>query len=123
MVPVAPDHAADVVNRNVLPGFVTNVLPTGDFFEDQQSYFVAGIQKMTGLRIMRSANDIALKFIAQDFGVALLRPPRHRLPDVGKGLMTIKATQLDHFAVQLKPVIGELRLAKTEPARILVQGL
>ena len=72
---------------------------------------------------MRSADDVALKFVAQDFGVAPLCPPRHRLPDIGKGLMTIKAAQLDHFAVQLKPLICELRLAKTEPARILIQGL
>ena len=37
--------------------------------------------------------------------------------------MTVQAAQLDHLAVQFEAVIGELRLAKPEPARILVDNL
>src|SRR5579864_6212579 len=46
MVPVAADHAAYIVDRDVLPVLIANVLPAGDLFEDQQADLVAGIEKM-----------------------------------------------------------------------------
>ena len=69
---------------------------------------------------MRGANDIALELVAQDLRVAALRPGRHRLSDKGKGLVTIQSAQLDDFAVELEPMIGELGLAKTDGARNIV---
>jgi hypothetical protein len=32
MIPVAANHAADIVDGNVLPGFIADVLPAGNFF-------------------------------------------------------------------------------------------
>lgn len=34
VVPVAPDHAADVIDGDILPGLVADVLPTGNLFKD-----------------------------------------------------------------------------------------
>ena len=59
MIPVAPDHLLHVAHRQILPGLVADVLPAGDLFEDQQAGFVAGVQKMRRLRIMRGAHDVA----------------------------------------------------------------
>src|SRR5579872_7476640 len=43
LIPVAPDHAANIVNRDFLPGFVADVLPSGYIFENQKPNLIAGI--------------------------------------------------------------------------------
>ena len=73
MIPVAADHAADVVDGDVFPGLVANVLPAGNFFQHQQADFVAGVEKMARLRIVRGAHDVAVQFVAENVGVAALR--------------------------------------------------
>ena len=60
MIPVAANHAAHVIDGDQLPGFIADVLPAGDFFEDQKAEFVAGIEEMARLRVVRGADDIAL---------------------------------------------------------------
>src|ERR1700747_2969507 len=72
---------------------------------------------------MRGAHDIALEVFTQDVGIAALRPSRHRLADPGKRLMAIQPTQLDHFAVQLETMIGELGVPETNHARVLIDHL
>src|SRR5213592_645997 len=102
MIPIASNHAADVIDGEQLPGFVANVLPAGNLFEDKQAHFVAGIEEMTGLRIMRSAHDVAMEFMAQDAGIAALGAAGHGLADEGKRLMTVEAAELDDFAIDRK---------------------
>src|SRR5207247_9384001 len=106
-----------------LPGFVANVLPAGNLFEDKQAHFVAGIEEMTGLRIMRSAHDVAMEIMAQDSGIAALVAAVHGLADEGKRLMTVEAAELDDFAIELEAVVGELRFAKAERAFVLIDQL
>src|SRR5205814_10397819 len=84
MIPVAANHAGDVVDRDQLPGFVADVLPARNLFEDEKAHFVAGIEEMTGLWIARSAYDVAVEVVAQDAGVATLRAAGHGLADEGK---------------------------------------
>ena len=122
MIPVAADHAADIVDRDLLPRFVANVLPAGNLFQNEQADFVAGIKKMTRLRVVRRANDIALEFVAQNLRVAPLSAARHGLPHKGKRLMTVEAAQLDDFAVQLEAVIGELRFAEAKAAGVFIHN-
>ena len=40
-------------------GLIADVLPAGNFFQDEQADFVAGIEEMAGLRIVRGADDVA----------------------------------------------------------------
>ena len=49
---------------------------------------------------MRSAHNIAVEALAQDIGIFALHAPRHGLPRKWKGLVAIKTTQLDDFAIQ-----------------------
>src|SRR5580698_613820 len=37
VIPVATDHAANVVHRNIFPVFISNMLPAGYLFEHQKS--------------------------------------------------------------------------------------
>ena len=46
MIPVAANHAADVVDRDLLPLFIANMLPAGDFLEDQQAELVTSVEKI-----------------------------------------------------------------------------
>src|SRR5260370_21119657 len=95
MVPVAADHAPDVVDGNVLPSLVPDVLPARNLFQNQKADFVAGIKEMARLRIMRGADNVALELVAQNLRVAALRTSWHGLPDPREGLMTVEPAQLD----------------------------
>ena len=66
MVPVATNHAPNVIDGDVLPGLVPDVLPARDLFQDQKADFVAGVKEMARLRIMRSTGDVALELVPQD---------------------------------------------------------
>src|ERR1700761_1368124 len=107
MIPVAANHAPDVVYRKRLPGFVANVLPAGNLFQHQQSDLVATIEEVPRLRIVRGAHDIAVQFVTEDVGILTLHTPRHRLANEWKRLMAVQTMQLDHLSVQGKAVIGE----------------
>ena len=67
------DHAADVLDRLGLPGLVADMLPAGDFLEDQQAELVAAIEEPRRLRVVRGAHDVDVQLVLQDLGVALLR--------------------------------------------------
>src|SRR5215469_16013068 len=45
-IPVAANHSPDIIDRDVLPVFVANVLPTGDLFQHKQADLVTGIQEV-----------------------------------------------------------------------------
>ena len=66
MVPVAADHSADIVDGNQLPWLVANVLPAGNLFQNEQADFVAGIEEVARLRVVRGADDVALELVAQN---------------------------------------------------------
>ncbi len=102
MVPVATNHAGDVVDRDQLPGFVADVVPARNLFEDEKAHFVAGIEEMTGLWIVRSAYDVAVEAVSQDAGIATLRAAGHGLADEGKRLMAVEAAELDDCAIELE---------------------
>src|SRR5579872_1308816 len=123
MVPVASNHATHIVDRNVLPCLISDVLPAGNLFKNQQANFIAGIKKMPRLGIMGCSHDVAFELVPQDLCVASLGAPRHGLPDVGKCLVTIESAQFDHFSIQFKTVIGKLRLAKTKSPGIFINNL
>src|SRR5947199_257687 len=77
VIPVAPNHATDVVERQSLPARIPDVLPAGYFLEHEQAQLIAGVQEMPRLRIVRGAYDVALELLAQDLRIAALRAPRH----------------------------------------------
>src|SRR5882724_579423 len=52
MIPVPPDHSADTINRNLLPGLWTDVLPPRNFLQYQKSNFIAAVKKVPRLRIV-----------------------------------------------------------------------
>ncbi len=121
MVPVAADHAVDVVDGEILPGLIADVLPAGNLFEDQQADLVAGIEEVARLRIVRGADDVALQVLAQDEGVAALHAAGHGLAHPGEGLMAVEAAQLDDRAVERESLRRELRFAEADAARVAVE--
>ena len=81
------------------------------------------IEKVARLRIVRGAHDVALQVVAQNVGVPALDAARHGLADKGKCLMTVQPAQLDDFAIQREAMIGELRFAKADGARVFIDDL
>src|ERR1700680_1868208 len=76
MVPVAPDHAADVVDRKLLPWLIADMLPSRNFFQHQQARLVARVEEMTRLWVMGGADDIALELFPKYLCIATLTTPR-----------------------------------------------
>src|SRR5258707_13203930 len=120
MIPIAPNHATHIIDRELLPCFISNVLPSWYFLENQQPKFIAGVEEVPRLRIVRCAHDIAMKLIAENVSIAPLRSPGHCLADKWKCLVTIESAELDDFAVQLEAMFGELRFAEAESARVFI---
>jgi len=56
--------AANVVDGDELPGFIADVLPP-EFLRGQGDPFVAGVQEMARLRIVR-VRTIAMEFVAKE---------------------------------------------------------
>jgi len=52
MVPVAADHSADVVDRDLFPRFVADMLPAGNFFENEQPISSQASKEVAGLRVV-----------------------------------------------------------------------
>src|SRR5690348_10241556 len=123
MVPISADHPAHAVDGQLLPRLVPDVLPARNFFQDEETDFIAGIQKMPGLRVVRRANNVALQLVPENLRVAALNASWHRLTDPWECLVPIKPSQLDDLTVEFKAVIGELGFAETESAGILVKDL
>src|ERR1700722_7738820 len=117
MVPVAFNYAPHTVDRNLLPSFVANVLPARNFLQHQQSKLVARIQKVPRLRIVRRSYNVAFQLVSQDLRIAPLYSSRHGLPHEWKSLMPVQSAQLDHLAIELEAVVGELRFAETNNTR------
>src|ERR1700722_9556211 len=100
MVPVAANHAAHIIHGNVLPWLVADVLPAGDLFKHQQTDLVAGVEEVARLRVMGSADDVAVEILAQNDGVTPLHPAGHGLTHPWKGLMAVQAAQLDDGSIE-----------------------
>src|SRR5215469_7525219 len=100
MVPVAANHATHVVDGDPLPGFGTDVLPARNLLKDKEPNLVAAVQEVARLRIVRGADNVAVKPLAQNIRVFTLHASGHGLADKGKRLVTIQTTELDDLTVQ-----------------------
>ena len=102
MVPVAPDHAADILDRLGLPGVAADMLPAGDFLEHEQAELVAAVEEVLALRVVRGAHHVEVQFVLQDLGVLLLRGAAQGVAGIGEGLVAVEAAQLQRLAVELE---------------------
>src|ERR1700716_4324920 len=68
MVPVTANHAANIVDGDVLPCLVADMLPSGDLFEHKKTKLIAGIEKMSRLslkcNIVRTSHDPQILLVA-----------------------------------------------------------
>ena len=109
MVPVATDHAARRCRREISASPRRRCAASRESLPEPAAQFIASVEKMPRLRIVRRAHDVAFEFLAQDSRIAPLHARRHCLTDEGKGLMPVEPAQLDDFAVQRKPCSVKLR--------------
>jgi hypothetical protein len=62
-IPVTTNHTSNVVDGDVPPRFVADMLPSGDFFEHKKTKLIAGIEEMSRLRVVRRSHDVALETV------------------------------------------------------------
>jgi hypothetical protein len=99
------------------------MLPSGNFFQNQQARLVARVEEMTRLGVMGGTDDIALELFPKYLCIATLTTPGHCLAHEWKSLVPVQAAKLEHFAIQLKAMIGEMGLPKTKAPGILIEYL
>jgi len=99
------------------------VLPSGNLFQNQQTYLVAGIEKMTRLGIVRSANNVAPQAVAQNHRILPLHATRHRLADPWKRLMAVETAEFDDGSIEGESLRRETRLAKPDATHVVVDYL
>ena len=121
MIPVAANHVAHVANDQFLPRLVAEIAPTGRFLPNHQSQFIARVQKRFGLRIMRAADHVDIKFALENFRVATHHPRRHREAGVRINFMPVQTKKSESLAVQEKSVHIKPRLTQSDPGAIFVQ--
>ena len=85
MVPVAGHHLAHVLDGEILPGRVPDVLPPGYLLEDQQSDLVGPVEELRVLRVVRGTHDVDPELELEDVRVSGLQPVRRGPPDVRIG--------------------------------------
>ena len=90
MVPIAPYHAADIIDGDQFPGFIADAKPG---ISSRTRAHSSHVQEMARLGIVRGTNDVALEFVAKDVGVTA--GSGHGLADKRKSLVTVKAAELD----------------------------
>src|SRR4051794_38223762 len=105
MVAIAHHHILHVPNAPVLPRVVADELPAGQLLENEETDFIAALQKLRILRIMRCSNDIDPELVLQDLGVARLQSIGRRSPDERERLVAIEPSQLEGFAVDVEATI------------------
>jgi len=120
VIPIAAHHLLDILQGELLPIVVADVLPAGNLFEHQQPICIAGVEKVRRLRIMRGPHDVTVQFLSQNPGVAFLNSGGHRLTGVRKSLMAIKAAQLQMLAVKVEAIGCELSFAKSDTRFVLI---
>src|SRR5580700_6886970 len=122
VIPVATNHASNVVDGNVLPCLVADMLPSGDLFKHKKAKLIACIEEMSRLRVVRRSYNIALETVAQNLRIATLHPSRHRLTDKRKRLVAVESAQLDDLAVKREAARREVRFTKTNAAAVFIAG-
>ncbi len=96
------------------------MLPAGNFLQDQKAKLIAGVEKVTGLRIMRRSDDVAVQAMAENRGVLPLNAGGHRAANKRKSLMAIEPAQLNDLSVQRETLLGERSLAKADAAHLFI---
>ena len=114
MVAVLPHHVLGIAHRLLLPVRIPDVLPAGDLGEYQQSQFVAAVDKMLRLGIVRGAHGVEPQLALENVGIQPLHRARHRVADVRIALVAVEPDQLQFPAIEVKPVCGEHRAAEAE---------
>src|SRR5450631_2823534 len=70
MIPIATNHALHIIHGDLLPGLIADMLPPRNLFENKQANAIALVEEMAGLRVVRSADNVALDFVAQYLSIA-----------------------------------------------------
>src|SRR5262249_49867422 len=122
-IPVAANHAPDVVDGDEFPGFVADGLPAGNLFDDEQADFVASVAEVARLGVVRREDEVCLGLLLEEVSVAELRAEWHGLANEREGLVTGETDQLDDFAVESEAVLGEFGVTEAGGALVGVDDL
>ena len=89
VIAVLQNHLPYVFHRLILPTGITDVLPTRDFGEHQQTPAVTFVQKILALGIVAGAYRVAAQFLLQNPGILPLQGLRRGITHIGEALMAV----------------------------------
>src|SRR5262249_49732895 len=123
MVAVANDHVVHIAHEQIFPSIVAEIAPAGRFFPDHEAELITSVEECYGLRVMRTANDIAVEVATQHLGVAPQHARGHRAANVRVDLMAIETKKLQVATVEEKAVQFEPRITQADTEVVVVQRL
>ncbi len=100
MVPVLTDHFLCISYSLLLPLLPADMLPAGDFREDQKPQFIAPVDKSVTLGIMAGAHRIAAQLIFQDIRIQSLPSGRRRIAHIGPALVPVQSPYFHPLPIQ-----------------------
>ena len=116
-VAVAEHHVGDVLQDEVPPLGAADILPAGRLLPDHHAEFVASVEEMRGLRIMRAAHHVAVQLEFEDLRVPALQSGGGGHAGIREELMAIEAEDLQSLAVQVETARLEHGLPEAGPDR------
>ena len=117
------DHLVRHFQKRFLCHCVLDLTDARNLGEDQKPQFIAAIQKMMRLRIMRRPNSITPQFLLQDAGILPLQASRHSIPHIGIGLAAAESADRKPSAVQIESAHLPANMAKTDAIGMDIHGL
>ena len=106
VVSVLHNHLPGVFNGLFLPTFIAHVLPAGNLCKYQQAQFIAFIDEMLALRVVRGPGDDTAQLLLQNPGILPLELFRNCVAHIRIALMSVQAPEEYLFSVEPE-FIGE----------------
>src|SRR5437868_9030018 len=120
-VTIASDHMLCVTNGESLPRVIADIVPSRNFLPNHQAEFIAGIQKSLCLRIVGTADHIAVEIMAKDLCILAHDVVWHCKAHEGVKLVPVQPEYSRLPAIQEKSICFETRIAEADPHSIFVQ--
>ena len=101
VIPILLYHLPGIFYSLCLPRLVTDVLPAGDFREDQNAQLIAAVKEVVGLGVMGGAHGVEAQLVFDQVSIPFLHGFRHGVAHIGIALMPVKATELCTLAIYI----------------------
>src|SRR5574344_758994 len=123
MVAILRHHVAHILHCLILPLLSADMLPSWNFGEYKQSYFIASVDKILTLRIVRRTHFVESELVLEDVRVFTLNVLWHCITDVRITLVAVESAQFYFFIVEIEAGAVKTDIPKAKTSRHHIDDL